>query len=274
MLTDLNIIPAKIIKSKESILSLAEHCYSRALLLTTDKKNILNKRMGFVYNEYTTFYMNEIISKLKFILKSIDKIMFYFFYFTVLFYVFMYLVAIQTNTPLTTIKLKWLIKKSKHYFTLGSDIFKDQGDLINFTRIGLNFANLNVSIYAQNKCSKYQNSINEFMKDDNLLLKVGFHIFLIKFQLIIYILYCIKFKAIKVYEKILLEFNNDRSYNPSLWDDVNYELFSILYYLSIQKYSELQPVRKQFLSLNKIYFLTKLFLQLLGQYKKPTKMYN
>ncbi|KAE9522851.1 hypothetical protein AGLY_016748 [Aphis glycines] len=185
---NLNIIPAKIIKSKESILSLAEHCYSRALLLTTDKKNILNKRMGFVYNEYTTFYMNEII------------------------------MAIQTNTPLTPIKLKWLIKKSKHYFTLGSDIFKDQGDLTNFTRIGLNFANLNVSIYTQNKCSKYQNSINEFMKYDNLLLK-----------------------AIKVYEKILSEFNNNRSYNPSLWDDVNYELFSILHYLSVQKYSELQP---------------------------------
>lgn len=89
--------------------------------------------------------------------------------------------AIQTNTPLTPIKLKWLIKKSKHYFTLGSDIFKDQGDLTNFTRISLNFANLNVSIYSQNKCSKYQNSINEFMKDDNLLLKVSFHSFLIKF---------------------------------------------------------------------------------------------
>jgi len=74
MLTDLNVIPAKIIKSKESILSLAEHCYSRALLLTTDKKNIINKRMGFIYNEYIEFYMNEIISKLKFILKSIDKI--------------------------------------------------------------------------------------------------------------------------------------------------------------------------------------------------------
>lgn len=73
MLTDLNVIPAKIIKSKESMLSLAEHCLSRALLLTKNNKNILNKRMGFVYNEYTAYYMNEIISKLMFILKSIDK---------------------------------------------------------------------------------------------------------------------------------------------------------------------------------------------------------
>jgi len=49
------------------VLSAAEHCYLRALALEPNikKKTILNKRVGIVYNEFTDFYMNEIVSKLK-----------------------------------------------------------------------------------------------------------------------------------------------------------------------------------------------------------------
>jgi len=48
------------------MLNTAKHCFLRTLILETEteKKITLNKRLGIVYYQYTTFYMNEIISKL------------------------------------------------------------------------------------------------------------------------------------------------------------------------------------------------------------------
>ena len=64
---DLNLIPTSLNNSKESMLSTAEHCYSRALTLktNTDDKNNLSKQIGYVYNENIKIYIEEIISKLK-----------------------------------------------------------------------------------------------------------------------------------------------------------------------------------------------------------------
>lgn len=53
------------------MLSAAEHCYSRALILETNihDKNNLSKQIGNVYNENIKMYMEEILSKLKHYLK-------------------------------------------------------------------------------------------------------------------------------------------------------------------------------------------------------------
>jgi len=64
---DLNLIPTSLNNSKESMLSVAEHCYSRALTLETNinDKNNLSIQIGNVYNENIKMYMEEISSKLK-----------------------------------------------------------------------------------------------------------------------------------------------------------------------------------------------------------------
>lgn len=76
--SDLNLILIRLNKSKESTLQAAEHCYLRALELGTnvEKKNTLNKQIGFVYSEYISFYTSEIVSKFKCNLKSINNFFF------------------------------------------------------------------------------------------------------------------------------------------------------------------------------------------------------
>lgn len=53
-------------ESKEDMLNMAANCYGRSLELeTNDKnKNNLNRRIGNVYNEITSGYIEEIASKL------------------------------------------------------------------------------------------------------------------------------------------------------------------------------------------------------------------
>lgn len=62
---DFNLIPSYF-ESKEGMLNMAAKCYSRSLELeTNDKnKNNLNRRIGNVYNEITSGYIDEIASKL------------------------------------------------------------------------------------------------------------------------------------------------------------------------------------------------------------------
>ncbi|XP_026807422.1 erythroid differentiation-related factor 1-like [Rhopalosiphum maidis] len=180
---DLKAIPKKTIKSKECMLNTAKHCFLRALILETEteKKITLNKRLGIVYYQYTTFYMNEIIN------------------------------AIETNTPLTLIKLKWLQNQSELYFKLGSNIFKKQDDKINFNMIHQNLASFYQYIVLCLK--KFQMPIKELIKEDN-----------------------INSKVINIYTKLLLELG-DRESDSELWDEFNYELFSILHCISNQNYS-------------------------------------
>lgn len=61
---DFNLIPNHF-ESKENMLNMAANCYSRSLELeTNDKhKNNLNRRIGNVYNEITSGYIEEIASK-------------------------------------------------------------------------------------------------------------------------------------------------------------------------------------------------------------------
>lgn len=56
------------------MLSTAEHCYSRALVLETNinNKNNLSKQIGNVYNKYIKIYTDEILSKLKYDSKCIN----------------------------------------------------------------------------------------------------------------------------------------------------------------------------------------------------------
>jgi len=84
-----------------------------------------------------------------------------------------YIVAIQNNILLTLVKLKWLRKKSEHYFTLGSDIFKKIDDKSNFVMIHTNLANMYRHIAGYS--SQFQIHTKEFIKEDNLYLKVGFY---------------------------------------------------------------------------------------------------
>lgn len=62
---DFYLIPSYF-ESKEGMLNMAANCYSRSLELeTNDKnKNNLNRRIGNVYNEITSGYIDEIASKL------------------------------------------------------------------------------------------------------------------------------------------------------------------------------------------------------------------
>ena len=62
---DFNLIPNHF-ESKENMLNMAANCYGRSLELeTNDKnKNNLNRRIGNVYNEITSGYIEEIASKL------------------------------------------------------------------------------------------------------------------------------------------------------------------------------------------------------------------
>lgn len=61
---DFNLIPSHF-NSKEDMLNAAANCYGRSLELeTNDKnKNNLNRRIGNVYNEITSGYIDEIASK-------------------------------------------------------------------------------------------------------------------------------------------------------------------------------------------------------------------
>lgn len=65
IIIDFNLIP-NYFESKEGMLNMAANCYSRSLELeTNDKnKNNLNRRIGNVYNEITSGYIDEIASKL------------------------------------------------------------------------------------------------------------------------------------------------------------------------------------------------------------------
>lgn len=65
MVSDFNLIPSHL-ESKENMLNAAANCYRRSLELeTNDKnKNNLNRRIGNVYNEITSGYIDEIASKL------------------------------------------------------------------------------------------------------------------------------------------------------------------------------------------------------------------
>eukprot|EP00102_Acyrthosiphon_pisum_P019007 XP_016656217.1 PREDICTED: uncharacterized protein LOC100569960 [Acyrthosiphon pisum] len=179
---DLNLILTRLDKSIESALSVAEHCYLRALALepNIEKKTILNRRIGIVYNEFTEFYMKEII------------------------------ISIENNIALTPVKFKWLRKKSEHYLTLGSDIFKKIDDKYNFVTVNTNLANIYRHIAACT--SKIPVHIKEVIEEENLYLK-----------------------ALNIYMKILSELE-DRISNPKLWDMVYNELSSVQYYLSVQKY--------------------------------------
>lgn len=55
-------------ESKEDMLNAAANCYGRSLDLETNEKNKnnLNRRIGNVYNEITSGYIDEIASKLLF----------------------------------------------------------------------------------------------------------------------------------------------------------------------------------------------------------------
>lgn len=61
---DFNLIPT-FFETKEGMLNMAENCYKRSLELETNdrNKNNLNRRIGNVYNEITSGYIEEIASK-------------------------------------------------------------------------------------------------------------------------------------------------------------------------------------------------------------------
>lgn len=64
---DFHLIPIHL-ESKEDLLNAAANCYGRSLELeTNDKnKNNLNRRIGNVYNEITSCYIDEIASKFQY----------------------------------------------------------------------------------------------------------------------------------------------------------------------------------------------------------------
>lgn len=68
IIIDFNLIPSHF-DSKEDMLSAAANCYGRSLELeVNDKnKNNLNRRIGNVYNEITSGYIDEISSELLYI---------------------------------------------------------------------------------------------------------------------------------------------------------------------------------------------------------------
>ncbi|KAL5244029.1 hypothetical protein ACI65C_011439 [Semiaphis heraclei] len=179
---DLNLIPTNINSSKESMLSAAEHCYSRALALETNiiNKNNLSKQLGNVYNEYIKIYIEEI------------------------------LMAISNNIPLSPLKLKWLIKKSKTCCTLGSQIFKTVDDKDNFAVINSNLENLYG--YIAHYSTKYIVPINTCIKKEIINFKVG-----------------------NAYKKRLSEIG-DRSSNSQQWDMVYYKLSSTLFHAAVNEY--------------------------------------
>jgi len=65
---DFNLIP-RLFESKEGMLNAAANCYGRSLDLETNEKNKnnLNRRIGNVYNEITSGYIEEIASNLLFL---------------------------------------------------------------------------------------------------------------------------------------------------------------------------------------------------------------
>lgn len=65
ILLDFNLIP-RLFESKEDMLNAAANCYGRSLDLETNEKNKenLNRRIGNVYNEITSGYIDEIACKL------------------------------------------------------------------------------------------------------------------------------------------------------------------------------------------------------------------
>ncbi|XP_026805826.1 erythroid differentiation-related factor 1-like [Rhopalosiphum maidis] len=182
---DLNLIPTILNNSKESMLNAAEHCYLRALALESniENKNNLNKQLGNVYNEYIILYTEEIF------------------------------VAITNNIPLNPLKLKLFTKKSKQFFTLGSDIFKKINDEDNLTLINSNSANLYK--YIEHYSTKYKVPINEFIKKEIFNFKNG-----------------------NAYKKRLSKLG-DRSSNPQLWDKVYYQLSSTLFYAAVHAYLDI-----------------------------------
>jgi len=83
-----------------------------------------------------------------------------------------YIVAINNNILLSPLKLKWFTNKSKHYFTLGSDIFKKVDDDHNFALINSNFIIL--YRYITHYSTKFIVPINKFIKKEDLNIKVSF----------------------------------------------------------------------------------------------------
>ncbi|XP_008180397.2 uncharacterized protein LOC103308570 [Acyrthosiphon pisum] len=140
---DLNLIPTSLNNSKESMLSTAEHCYSRALTLktNTDDKNNLSKQIGYVYNENIKIYIEEII------------------------------MAISNNIPLSPLKLKWFAKKSKTFCSLGSNIFQKVDDKDNFAIINSNLEKLYG--YIAHYSTKYVVPLNTFVKTEIINFKAG-----------------------------------------------------------------------------------------------------
>ncbi|KAL4111775.1 hypothetical protein QTP88_015664 [Uroleucon formosanum] len=133
---DFNLIP-QLFESKEDMLNAAANCYGRSLDLETNEKNKnnLNRRIGNVYNEITSGYIDEIATALR------DKI------------------------ELTPSRLQWLLKQSKHYLSKGIDKFESTEDLINLALLYSNMGRLyrHVSYYS----SQYMVSLGEFLKDED-----------------------------------------------------------------------------------------------------------
>ncbi|XP_008180391.1 erythroid differentiation-related factor 1-like [Acyrthosiphon pisum] len=140
---DLNLIPTSLNNSKESMLSTAEHCYSRALTLktNTDDKNNLSKQIGYVYNENIKIYIEEII------------------------------MAISNNIPLSPLKLKRFAKKSKTFCSLGSNIFQKVDDKDNLAIINSNLEKLYG--YIAHYSTKYVVPLNTFVKTEIINFKAG-----------------------------------------------------------------------------------------------------
>lgn len=71
IIIDFNLIPSHL-NSKEDLLNVAANCYRRSLELETNERNInnLNRRIGNVYNEITSEYIDEIASELNLCFKK------------------------------------------------------------------------------------------------------------------------------------------------------------------------------------------------------------
>ncbi|VVC32394.1 Hypothetical protein CINCED_3A025206 [Cinara cedri] len=133
---DFNLIPSHL-NSKEDLLNAAANCYGRSLELeTNDKnKNNLNRRIGNVYNEITSGYIDEIAT------------------------------ALRNKIELIPSRLQWLLKQSEHYLSMGIDKFENTDDLINLALLYSNMGRLyrHVSYYS----SQYMISYGEFIKDED-----------------------------------------------------------------------------------------------------------
>uniref|UniRef100_A0A2S2PJZ7 Erythroid differentiation-related factor 1 n=1 Tax=Schizaphis graminum TaxID=13262 RepID=A0A2S2PJZ7_SCHGA len=185
-LQDFNLIPRNI-ESKEGILNAAVNCYKRSLEYEIDQneKNILNRQLGNIYNKLSTEYIDEIIT------------------------------AWRIQSKITTSRLKWLLKTSRNYLSIGIKKSERSSDQFNLALLYANMGHL----YRYTLDYLLQNNLSTtgFIKDKDFTKM-----------------------AIESYEKGLTALGN-RSFDQNIWDKIFFDVSTVTYNMTI-KYKNNPPV--------------------------------